>query len=72
MSALLPAAVAAATSMEGDETARADAVGRVLVGASTVVQMDRIARDREFEDAEIPQARAAARQRTQRCLACAE
>jgi hypothetical protein len=64
MSAFLPAAVAAATASSPDAVtplaseAQLDAVGRVLVGASTVVQMERIGREREFEDAEIPQARA--------------
>jgi hypothetical protein len=67
MSALLPAAVAAATPATAPDApadtsadaARLDAVGLVLVGASTVVTMDRIGRERVFEDSEIPQARRA-------------
>jgi hypothetical protein len=38
-----------------DSDARLDTVGTLLVGASTVVTMDRIGRERAFEDAEIPQ-----------------
>ncbi len=53
MTALLPAAVAAA---DASAAPSAETVGRVLVGARTVVTMDRIGRERVFEDDEIPQA----------------
>ena len=53
MTALLPAAVAAADAAAAPS---AETVGRVLVGARTVVTMDRIGRERVFEDREIPQA----------------
>ena len=52
MTALLPAAVAAADAAAAPD---AETVGRVLVGARTVVTMDRIGRERAFEDDEIPQ-----------------
>lgn len=55
MTALLPAAVA--LSDAGTTPVSADTVGLLLVGASVVVTMDRIGRERVFEDAEIPQVR---------------
>ena len=57
MTALLPAAVAAADAAAQPS---ADTVGKVLVGARTVVTMDAIRREREFADDEIPQADLAA------------
>ena len=53
MTALLPAAVAGASPENAPD---AETVGRVLVGARTVVTMDRIGRERVFADDEIPQA----------------
>jgi len=52
MTALLPAAVAAADAASPPS---ADTVGLVLVGARTVVTMDAIRRERDFADDEIPQ-----------------